>query len=104
LKGSFWWRDILKLLGKFKSLASVNINLGDTCLLWHDFWNGSLHSQVLHQLFSFARSPFISINNAKAITDVRQLFHLSITQEAYEQLLTLAEDLNALPTSDQQDI
>jgi hypothetical protein len=84
LKGSFWWRDILKLLGKFKSLASVNINLGDTCLLWHDFWNGSIHSQVLPQLFSLARSPFISINKAKAITDVRQLFHLSITQEAYE--------------------
>ena len=25
-KGSFWWRDILKLLDKFKGMAMVNIN------------------------------------------------------------------------------
>jgi hypothetical protein len=81
-----------------------NISLGDTCLLWHDFWNGSILSQVLPQLFSFAKSPFISVNKTRAIPDVRQLFHLPISQDAFEHLLTLAEDLNALPTSDQQPI
>jgi hypothetical protein len=40
LKGSFWWRDILRLLPKFKELASVSINLGDTCLLCHDLGGG----------------------------------------------------------------
>jgi hypothetical protein len=58
LPTTLWkWRDILKLLGKFRSLASVDISLGDTCLLWHDFWNGSIHSQVLPRLFSFANHP-----------------------------------------------
>ena len=27
-KGSFWWKDVLKLLDKFKGLAVVNINGG----------------------------------------------------------------------------
>jgi hypothetical protein len=30
MKGSFWWRDILRLLPKFKELASVVVHLGDT--------------------------------------------------------------------------
>jgi hypothetical protein len=37
-RGSFWWRDILKLLDKFKGTASVNINNGKSCLLWEDLW------------------------------------------------------------------
>jgi hypothetical protein len=36
LKGSLWWRDILRLLGKFKNMASVKVQSGDTCFLWHD--------------------------------------------------------------------
>jgi hypothetical protein len=35
-KGSFWWRDIVKLLDKYKSLASVLVAIGDTVLLWSD--------------------------------------------------------------------
>ncbi|WVZ76722.1 hypothetical protein U9M48_024674 [Paspalum notatum var. saurae] len=39
-KGSFWWKDVLKLLYKFKGLAAVNINGGSSCLLWEDLWLG----------------------------------------------------------------
>ena len=35
-KGSFWWRDILKLLDSFKDMASVSIGNGSTCLFWMD--------------------------------------------------------------------
>ena len=35
-RGSFWWRDILKLLDKFKDIASVSVADGSTCLLWED--------------------------------------------------------------------
>jgi hypothetical protein len=83
LKGSFWWTDILSLLGKFKNLASVNINLGDTCFIWHDFWVNLVHSQAYGQLFSFAKSVNISVFRAKSVTDIRTQFHLPISQEAY---------------------
>ena len=39
-KGSFWWRDALKLLDKYKGMASVTVACGQTCLLWEDLWNG----------------------------------------------------------------
>jgi hypothetical protein len=39
-RGSFWWRDILKLLNSYKEMASVHIQNGSTCFLWLDNWNG----------------------------------------------------------------
>jgi hypothetical protein len=44
LKSSFWWRDILKLLGKFNDLAFVTINSGDTCFPWYDSWGTFVHN------------------------------------------------------------
>lgn len=35
-KGSFWWRDILKLLDTFKTLSYVQVQNGQTCLFWQD--------------------------------------------------------------------
>jgi len=41
-KGSFWWRDILKLLDKFKGMARVEINNGKSCFLWEDLWGNEI--------------------------------------------------------------
>ena len=30
-QGSFWWKDVLKLLEKFKGMAKVNVNNGKSC-------------------------------------------------------------------------
>jgi len=32
-KGSFWWKDCLKLLDKFKGMAKVTVSDGKSCLL-----------------------------------------------------------------------
>jgi hypothetical protein len=56
MKGSFWWRHILRLLSKFKELAFVVVHSGDTCFLWQDCWGGSTRRQSLPQLFSFVRN------------------------------------------------
>jgi hypothetical protein len=67
LKGSFWWRDIVRLLGKFKSCASVTVQSGSTCSLWHDSWCDTVPSQAFPHLFSFSRSKFISIGQARSL-------------------------------------
>jgi hypothetical protein len=78
MKGSFWWRDILRLLHKFKGLASVIIHRGDTCFLWHDMWGGSVHSQAFLELFS-SRAQAITICKATTIEDLALLFNLPIS-------------------------
>jgi hypothetical protein len=103
MKGSFWWRDILRLLPKFKELASVVVHLGDTCFLWQDYWGGSNRRQTLPQHYSFAKNKNISVSKALWASDINQLFHLPISQEAFEQLLLLAQDLETLQGDNQDD-
>jgi hypothetical protein len=35
-KGSFWWRDILKLVDLFRGIASCKVGDGTTVLFWSD--------------------------------------------------------------------
>lgn len=37
-KGSFSWRDILKLLGSYKSFSVAQVQNGQTCMFWSDKW------------------------------------------------------------------
>ena len=54
-KGSFWWRDIVKLLNKFKGMARVEIGNGSSCFLWEDLWGNEILNQKFPELFSFAK-------------------------------------------------
>jgi hypothetical protein len=38
LCGSFWWRDVLKLVDNFCGVASVKLGTGSTFLFWSDNW------------------------------------------------------------------
>lgn len=41
-RGSFWWKDVLKLLDSFKEMALVSIGDDSTTLFWSDAWHGDL--------------------------------------------------------------
>jgi hypothetical protein len=79
-KCSFWWRDILKLLDKFKGMAKVNINNGKSCYLWLDMWDDKVPNQVFPELFSFAKSQTTTLAVAKRINPLSDLFHLPLSQ------------------------
>lgn len=81
-RGSFWWRDILKLLDKFKGIATVSVKDGASCLLWEDCWMGQPLKLSFPELFSLARKPAISLQNAAAATPVSSLFSLPLSVEA----------------------
>lgn len=61
-KGSFWWRDVLKLLDPFKSFSTVIVQNSQTCLFWQDTWvQQPLHLQY-PELYSFAQNKLISVD------------------------------------------
>jgi hypothetical protein len=60
-KGSFWWRDSLKLLDLFKGLAAALVHSGDSCFFWLDMWNNLLLSHLFLQLFSYAKDQTITV-------------------------------------------
>ena len=55
LCGSFWWRDVMKLVGAYRSITTVKVSIGDNALFWSDTWHsdGLLQSQF-PRLHSFA--------------------------------------------------
>jgi hypothetical protein len=42
MRGSFWWKSVLRLLDNFKSIAKADFGSEDTILFWHDLWNGQV--------------------------------------------------------------
>ena len=90
------WKDNIKLLDKFKGIATVNLVDERTCLLWCDIWEGQVCAQAYPELFSFAKLENLSVQKALSTTSIVQLFHLPLSSEAYSQLLLLCGKLDGL--------
>lgn len=54
-KGSFWWRDVLKMLPLFKEMTTVKIKNGASCFFWKDTWASQALEQEFPQAYSFAK-------------------------------------------------
>jgi len=95
-RGSFWWRDALKLLDKYNGLASVIISSGQTCLLWDDLWNGQVRKMLFPELHSFARNKSLSLSQAHNSNSLLELFNLPLSVEAHLQFQELQLELSTL--------
>jgi hypothetical protein len=50
-KGSFWWKNYLKLLNCYKGIAQATAGQGDTIIFWQDLSNGKVLCQAYPHLF-----------------------------------------------------
>jgi len=103
-KGSFWWRDILKLLNVFKSLSFITVANGSTVLLWKDKWNGQTLASDFTELLSFAKDKDISFQKAESITPFIQNFNLPLSTQAFLQFHELDCTMNNLEPNSDKDI
>ena len=66
--GSFWWKDICKLLDHFRSTTWVQINSGTSALFWSDKWKIDETVVTLQtrfpRLFSYVKDPWITVSEA----------------------------------------
>jgi hypothetical protein len=102
-KGSFWWRDNLKLLQTFKSFSRPQINSGDSALFWFDSWHGLPLNLSFPELFSFALNKQISVKKVLDCGDVTSLFQLPLSQTAFVQLMNVQQVVDNLVLSDDKD-
>ena len=106
-KGSFWWRDNLKLLDAFKEMAMINIQNGSTCLFWFDLWGGQVQNQTYLELFSFAKKEkkekLLSVQKALEFEPFRKMLHLPLLEEAFQQMQLLRQILQEQHFSDSAD-
>ena len=103
-KGSFWWRDNLKLLDVFKGMTVVNIQDGSTCLFWFDLWGGQAQNHTYPELFSFAKNKLLSVQKALEVEPFHRMFHLPLSEEAFQQMELLHQLLQEQYFSDSTDL
>jgi hypothetical protein len=103
-KGSFWWKDIVKILHKFKDLAAVSVADGSSVIFWKDHWNGITPAQRFPELFSIAKYPSASFSETVSRTDFLCNFSLPLSVQANDQLLELQNHIDNRPASDGHDV
>ena len=95
-KGSFWWRDLLKLCDHFRGVATCQIGDGTTVLFWHDIWNGHCLQQKFPRLFTYAKNDKISVAAFLRNNIINDQFFLPLSEEAfqeYQELQTILQNL-----------
>ena len=86
LTGSFWWKYIIKLADTYRSIALVQVNMGDSALFWLDAWHVGGYSRPLSlrlpRLFSFVLDDKVSVREFLQTQDLYSIFHLPISEQA----------------------
>jgi len=100
-KGSFWWRDVIKLLTQFKGFARITARDGSTCLFWEDNWYNNPLSAQFPQAYSFARNKSITLQAAQASEQLTNIFSLPLSQQAFQQMQSIQQILNERGSQDQ---
>lgn len=103
-KGSFWWRDNLKLLQQYKELACPNLKNGESLLFWKDKWNGQELQLAMPELYSFAKNQLTSVKKVFNTADQTQLFHLPLSAQAFQQFQQLTPLLQDSPQNQEPDV
>jgi hypothetical protein len=91
LCGSFWWKDIIKLVDKYLPICHVTVGRGDTILFWTDMWYSGTMQSLFPRLFSFALDAKISVGEFCAQEDKADLFQLHLSQRAFGELQGLQQ-------------
>jgi hypothetical protein len=84
------------LLNTFKGIVQAHLGSGDTILFWDDLWNGQILKFLYPQLHSFVINGSITVKEALNLEFLQDLFHLLLSQEAYEQLCELDITIQSL--------
>jgi hypothetical protein len=103
MKGSFWWRDVLKLLESYKSMTVVTLRDGSSCSFWNDNWVQQPWGQQFPELLSFAKNRNISAKGMFNLDLLVQHFHLPLSTIAFQQLNHLQSFMDHFPLLEQKD-
>jgi hypothetical protein len=83
VKGSFWWRDIFRLVTQFRDVAKCIPANRLTISLWEDEFEDQPLSSKFPHLHQFASKKNISVSKALLQLDPLSLFNLPMTRIAF---------------------
>lgn len=98
--GSFWWRDITKLIPTYKENSKCSARSGQTIMFWHGNWNTTPLRIAMPELFSFVLQQDISLKDFMDYEDISGLFHTPLSARAFHQFTQLQVLLNNVQLTD----
>jgi hypothetical protein len=96
-KGSFWWKDILRLNVLFRGVAICSPNKGDTLSFWEDIIFGEVGAEVFPNLYPYAKDPKASLWKLKSTQELLTCFRIPMSRQAYNEFLLLQNAITSLP-------
>ena len=101
--GSYWWKNVLKLMDNFREVTWVQVNQGDTVLFWQDKWHIGNSVVPLRErfsrLFSYVKDPWTLVKDGLNCNDLSTWFNLPLSEQAYGELSSLETLLGELDHS-----
>jgi len=95
-KGSFWWKDILRLHVKYRGITHCIPNKGHAISFLDDLIDGRIHSQSLPSLFQYAKNPKISLWKLRNEELLLDCFNIPMSRQAYDEFLVLQQYFSQL--------
>lgn len=87
-RGSFWWRDFLKLNVEYRAVAKCSPGSGDTVGLWDDCFLDNPLSLRFSALYNYVKNDKQSLREALNTDDSLELFRLPMSRSAYDEFLS----------------
>jgi hypothetical protein len=88
-KGSFWWKDLLKLCDIYRGISKCTVGDGTAVLFCSDIWNDLLLQDKFPRLFICKKNKSISVAKFLSTTQFSDLFHLPLSNEAWQEYQAL---------------
>jgi hypothetical protein len=92
-KGSFWWKDILKLHEHFREVTQCLTGMGVTVGLWEDSIQGQPFSIQFPNLYTYADNRNTSLKDSLAATNLLDIFLLPMSRQAHNEFLIFKDCL-----------
>jgi hypothetical protein len=87
--GSFWWKDVCKLMPIFRGIASSSIRDGSMTLFWKASWLGTVNSESFPRAFSYAIEEDMSVQKFLNSARLSDTFLLPLSPEALDEVRTM---------------
>jgi hypothetical protein len=99
-KGSFWWKDILRLHVLYRGVAVYLPSRGDTVAFWEDVIDGNLQSDTFPNLAGYAKDPKASLWKLRNEGNLINCFNIPMSRAAYNEFLLLQQYIDSLSSPD----
>jgi hypothetical protein len=91
--GSYWWKDLIKLMEQYRGIAKPDVKSGERVMFWSDEWEVDNSRIPLRdrfpRLFSFAKYDKILVRDMIQMHNRSEEFHLPLSSRAYDEFLLL---------------